>query len=348
MTIEEIAAILKAKKISGGYRAKCPAHNDKHPSLWFSNVVTASNPKGILRFECKAGCHYSDIRRAIGISGKIDVNHLPQPEERDVLGEIVRKKKIKLAWEKSLPIEKGSPVWKYLVCTRNLFFNLEELTSPFSIPYCLRYDPEHPIYEFDDDGKPILVGKYPAMIARLDNSAGELTTIHRTYLTQEGTKAEIYSTLDPSVKLPNKKLMASPVAGCTDGGAIRLFKPTPDGVLGIAEGIETALACATLFNVPTWAAWSATGLAKFIPPLNVKHLIIFADNDKAGRQYAGELNRTLNTKRLDLEVRILFPERQDEDWADHLLRTWNEVMYAPPQTHQIGNQKLTRIIAEHE
>ena len=44
------------------------------------------------------------------------------------------------------------------------------------------------------------------------------------------------------------------------GAAVRLFEPTD--TLGLAEGIETAIAAHELFGVPTWAAISADGHAR--------------------------------------------------------------------------------------
>jgi hypothetical protein len=64
------------------------------------------------------------------------------------------------------------------------------------------------------------------------------------------------------------------------GCAARLM-PAAD-VLGIAEGIETALSAALIDDIPVWAALNTSLLARFEPPANVTTLRVYADRDKAG------------------------------------------------------------------
>ena len=100
------------------------------------------------------------------------------------------------------------------------------------------------------------------------------------------------------------------------GSAVRLAPAQP--VMGVAEGIETALAAAQLFGAPTWAALSDGGVEKFEPPATTKHIIIFGDNDAggAGQRAAFALAARL-APRMRVEVRI--PEAADTDWNDVLL-----------------------------
>jgi hypothetical protein len=53
-------------------------------------------------------------------------------------------------------------------------------------------------------------------------------------------------------------------------GAVRLF-PAAE-YMGIAEGIETALAAAQRFGVPVWSCISAAGIQSFEPPEGIREL----------------------------------------------------------------------------
>jgi len=95
------------------------------------------------------------------------------------------------------------------------------------------------------------------------------------------------------------------------GCAVRLGEP--EGVLGIAEGVETAVAAFHVHRVPTWAALSAAVLAKFEPPVGVEKLVIFADRDVAGLEAAWKLR-----DRLKIECELEVPKPPAKDWADVL------------------------------
>jgi putative DNA primase/helicase len=142
------------------------------------------------------------------------------------------------------------------------------------------------------------------MLARFTDASGKPGTIHKTYLTNAGTKASV------------EKVRLFCAGSVPAGGAVRLAMPGRD--LGIAEGIETALAATKIFSIPTWSALSAGGVQKFEPPVDTKRLIIFGDNDQngVGQQAAYKLAARLSG-RIQVEVRI--PEKSDTDWNDVLL-----------------------------
>ena len=97
---------------------------------------------------------------------------------------------------------------------------------------------------------------------------------------------------------------------------MRLYEA--DEELGIAEGIETALAAHELFKVPAWAALTANGIKTFQPPRGLLRLHVFADNDAnyVGQSAAYELAHRLNREGLTVEVHV--PPIADTDWLNVL------------------------------
>jgi len=100
------------------------------------------------------------------------------------------------------------------------------------------------------------------------------------------------------------------------GGYVALDPADEDKPLVVAEGIETALSAAQVTGLPAVAAVSAGNMAKVaLPPCS--EVIIAADNDKAGRRAAKKLMRRLLLR--GTPVRIAVPDGPDKyDWNDAL------------------------------
>lgn len=160
---------------------------------------------------------------------------------------------------------------------------------------------EHPALEYWDNGQ--LLGHYPAMVAKFTNPEGEGSTLHMTYLTHEGQKAQLS---------PNKKW--APVVRSMSGGAIRLCDHGE--TLAIAEGIENALAVMQHAKVPCWAAGDADKMSKFEVPSGVKRLVIYADRDGSytGQASAYQLAKRAAAKNVEVEVEL--PANYDRDWLE--------------------------------
>lgn len=191
-------------------------------------------------------------------------------------------------WTESRPVERGDPVWRYL----HQRVGIETVPGDIRLHPSLRYT--------DEDGQDL--GRFPAMIARIRYPDGTGASIHRTYLTDQGTKAAV-----PQAK----KLMAGKALNST---AVRLSGVRP--ALGIAEGIETALAASERFGIPVWAATNAALLEAWSPPAGVERVLVAGDNDSSftGQAAAYALARRLIREGLAVEVQI--PSSVDTDWCD--------------------------------
>jgi phage/plasmid primase-like uncharacterized protein len=166
------------------------------------------------------------------------------------------------------------------------------------VPDCLRL---HRALPYRIDGQ--VVGTWPAMVARMRAADGRMVAAHRTWLTPEGLKAPTPG--------PVKKL--TPTAGPMAGACIRLAQAGPAG-LGIAEGIETALAARLASGLPTVAAYSAGALATWQWPRDLRRMVIFADADPAGTDAANKLAE--RARAAGLSVNVMTPTTPGTDWCD--------------------------------
>lgn len=212
-------------------------------------------------------------------------------ERRDVdAGRAARRR----AWRSASPIGMHDPVRQYL--------RGRAITG--AIPPALRYHARAPYLQ--DDGR---LEFYAGMIAAVFNREGRPVNIHRTYL------AVVEGAWRTAPVESNKRMMPGKVP---PGSFIPLGDPV-DGAIGIAEGIETALSAAILFNVTCWSAISAHNLEAFEPPEGVHTVMVFGDNDLSftGQAAAFALAKRLRLhKRFDVSVHI--PGEAGRDWNDEL------------------------------
>lgn len=190
-------------------------------------------------------------------------------------------------WAATRPMRRGDVAESYL---RGRGLVLETLPADLRTADLLDYD-----------GR----SAFPAMVAMVRDAAGKPVQLHRTYLQAGGTgKAP--------VECP-RKLMPGPMP---KGSAVRLAEPV-DGHLGIAEGIETALAASLHFGVPVWAALSAPMLAAWSPPEGVERVTVYGDRDggqRAGQRAAYALAARLIGEGIDATVEL--PCEPGRDWLD--------------------------------
>lgn len=196
------------------------------------------------------------------------------------------------AWNSGQAITPSDPAGLYLA-SRGII--LEEY------PTSLRFAPRHR-YQDDNKGEPSF---HPVMLAKVVGPDGMPATIHRTYLDRMGRKADV-----PTVR----KIMKGAVP---KGSAVRLASPAP--IMGIAEGIETALSASIIWRVPVWAAVNANMLMSWQPPDGVQEVIVFGDNDTSftGQSAAFALAHRLVTV-CKIPTRVELPIDAGLDWNDVL------------------------------
>jgi putative DNA primase/helicase len=247
---------------------------------------------------CGAG---QGLKLAMKFTGVADFKTIAEKIERVIgkalrettradLSEDAKRAMLNALWDASKPILPGDPVDRWMH---------HRGVGASSYPACLRFC-EHCRHS----GPP--VSFHPAMVAKVMDAAGRPVMIHRTYITAAGMKAPV----DPA-----RMFCAGKVP---PGSAVRLTPIAP--MMGVAEGIETALAATKLFNIPTWAALNDGGVEKFEPPPGTERLIIFADNDTngAGQKAAYALAARMAPR---MQVAVKLPEVAGADWNDVLQAT---------------------------
>jgi putative DNA primase/helicase len=271
---------------------KCPLGCDGKKSFRFDN----RDGRGTwICSHCGAGDGVEMVKQFLGLDSKAALKRIdeilpqaltaPAPKPKDFDKE---KRKIKELWHQSTLMTADDAAGRYL--QRRLGF------VPTGTG--LRFHPGLAYY----DG-PVKVGTWPAMlgVVRLKDS---VVGMHRTFLTPDGAKAPVES--------PKKLLTCVENIG---GAAIRLGGD--DTVIGVAEGIETALAAAARFGCTVWATISASGMASFEPTTRVQHVDVFADNDRNGTGQLAAfalMNRLMTRTQVTAAVHI--PPVPGTDWAD--------------------------------
>ena len=246
--------------------------------------------------QCGAGDGFALVMKVLNIEFKEAVKEIkrvvgsadvtkPQSEakiSRDLLRKI---------YTESKPIVDGDPAWKYLT-GRGLSVISEKLRY-----HSACYEPE-------------TQNKMPAMLATYSLPDGTAITIHRTFITQDGEKANVQN---PKKVLPALRKMT--------GGAIRLFEPE-NGVIAVAEGIETALAVYQMSKIPTWSVVSSTLMEKFEPPSGIKTVLIFGDHDKnfTGQRAAYVLANKLTVQN-KLRAEVYIPKNTG-DYLNESTQKW--------------------------
>ncbi|MGO3452451.1 MAG: DUF7146 domain-containing protein [Marinomonas sp.] len=235
-------------------------------------------------------------------------NRMEANQEKQKVYKAKLKKKISTVWSECVALKESGtdPVRKYFM-QRKLMFDWAAIDESD----CVRFHPA--LSYFNEDGANL--GDFPAIVCAIRNADGELVTLHRTYLDQEGCKAPVDSA---------KKMMSIPDGMSVNGGAVRLGNPR-DGILGVAEGLETALSAFRATHIPVWSTVNATLMESFEVPEGVHTVLIWADKDlsRTGENSANALASRLKDSGVNAYVllpKLPIPEGEKSlDWNDMLL-----------------------------
>jgi putative DNA primase/helicase len=229
--------------------ARCPAHDDREPSL------SIRNGEQELIVNCFAGCSWQDVKAKLRRQGLLDVedrrrddlDHRPE-RQQPAADDDDEKQRIKRAGR----------IWRQSVSLKNTL-GLRYFTERRGLHIGALDDLSHALRWHQD---------LNAVVALMtDAVTGEPTGVHRTFLNNDGTKRE-------------RKMLGKQ-------GVIRLSQDSEVTLgLGISEGVEDGLRILLSGWRPVWAATSAGGIERFPVLSGIECLTIFADDGKPGMDAA--------------------------------------------------------------
>lgn len=276
-----ISRAFKGTRTGDGYLVRCPVtthgkgKGDRHPSL-----SIADGDHGLL-VRCHAGCDARDVLDALRQRGLLDdrapSRDAPPVRRCEPMEHIEPDPKALALWRSAEPIA-DTLAHRYL---RARGLTIDPPPSLRFIP-ALAYMPRIAL---------------PAIIAGLQAPDRRIIAVQITFLDPRGHRKAQGAT-------PRKTL------GKMFDGAVRLA--AAGEVLGLAEGIETALGAMQLSAVPCWACLGSQRMARVVIPDAVRELHVFADNDEPGRLAAEQTARAHPRRR----VVVHLPPDGCGDYAD--------------------------------
>src|SRR6266699_5996225 len=277
--------------------ACCPDHRDRIPSL------SVTDAAGKVLFHCHGGCEQKAVVSALCKLGLWPVKGARaaarrhratiQDQSKANVTELPNGEFALRIWNAAVDVP-GTIAERYLY----------HRGITLSVPPSLRYAPS------------ILHAptglRLPAIIAAIRTSQGAVSAIQRVFVRADGLgKAAV----------AGPKLSLGPLAD----GAVRLAPASE--VMALCEGWETGLSALQLYGLPVWASLGASRMHRVILPDIVRKVVIFADDDVAGRKAA---ERTAQLHRdLGRSVDIRLPAN-GTDFNDQLIArgTMKRVLYS--------------------
>lgn len=316
--LEALCPELESLLIRPGRHGACPVHGGIDGFRLFQDVAVSgggicntcgAKPDGFALLMWLKDWDFPSALKSVaeilgGVAAEITPARRTITPRKKVMSDRRIRELLQTTWNQAIPWDRpaASLVRAYL---RNR--GVDSLRLPQQMP--LRFHSALPY--FDEDGR--FLGQFPAMLALVSGSDGKPATIHRTYLGLDAHKARVPS---PKKLMPHEDIR--PVVG----GAIRLGPASR--CIGVAEGIETALAIHHATGMTVWATVSNTLMMRFQPPAGVEQIAIWSDHDLngAGQRAADSLNGILDQR--GMRSVVLTPPIVGMDWLD----VWNRIGYS--------------------
>ena len=264
--------------------ARCPAHDDRTPSLG----VTLG--RSAILFHCFAGCERTSVLEALARGGIRTGTLFAGSAGDDPIYSGKTDKPDK-------PAHGALRIWRQAGSLRGsrakTYLQARGITAGSS---ALRFHGATPL------GPKGRAQFLPAMIAAVSLDEGAIA-IHRTFL----------HSLEPKVAAFAKPKRA---LGGLREAAVRLFPPK-DGKLGLAEGIESALSARALTTIPCWATLGNERFGLVSIPESVTELHLFVDNDEGGDLAAARGLEAYAAEGRTVHIRP--SSKRGTDWNDELV-----------------------------
>jgi putative DNA primase/helicase len=279
-----IARALRGHRTGDGWLCRCPlpshgkGRGDRSPSLLIKDGAEA------VLFKCFAGCDAQDILHEL--RGRGIIGEREAPERHSVKADPAPEHKPNPdaldLWRQAASIQSDSIQARFLK-SRGITLAPPPSLRAATILHLDRYP-------------------LPAMVAAVQAPDRRVIAVQVTLIDPRGNRKA-------QVRIPRKRV------GALGWGAVRLA--AAGDALGLAEGVEKALAAMQLFNVPVWSSLGAGRMHRVHVPDQVSELHVFVDNDAAGQAAA---ERTAHEHR-HRRVVLRFPPQEFKDWDD--LTTWS-------------------------
>jgi DNA primase len=280
--VQVVGRVVTLRKAGAAWQGLCPFHDERSPSF---TVYERGNRPGFHCFGCGASGDAIDFvmrRQGLGfldalqlLESENGLTHLQAsapPPARVAAAQVVDPRKLDRArriWGMASPIEAGDPVDLYLrgrAIVPPGDYGIAGM-GPAGWPVDLRFAADC-WHDYEQRS-------WPAMVAAVRSHAGELLTVHRTYLARrpDGSWG----------KAPAEKTRL--VVGSYGPGFIRLGADA-DAMIG-GEGIESSLSAMQLWRRSGLAFVTAGRMRNVEPPFACGDFIWAAD--KGGKGRFGEL-----------------------------------------------------------